>query len=168
MVGAISVQSELYIITMVLLALIAVSAIFLVRLFARLAEVERKQTKLNKILAGQKTEDVLCEVLKKQRQIEIELEELKAMIARLEEKEKRNLDKVKVVRYNASRDNDAKLSYSIGISNEKEDGLVITGLHYREGLNLYVKQVQEGVSDVPLSEEEKKVLQRSKLDYIIR
>ncbi len=167
MILAISLQSELYCIALVLLALIFISAIFIVRLFARLSEVERKQTKLNKILAGQKTEDVLCEVLKQQKKMETEIQNLKKTLKKLEEREKKNLDKVKVVRYNASRDNDAKLSYSIGISNEKEDGVVITGLHYREGLNLYVKQVQEGVPDVPLSEEEKKVIQRSKLDKII-
>ena len=47
-----------------------------------------------------------------------------------------------------------------------EDGLIITGLHYRTGVNMYFKEVQDGVGDYPLSKEEKAAVSRSKVSKV--
>ena len=38
---------------------------------------------------------------------------------------------------------------------------------YRNGMNLYVKQIEDGVSDYPLSDEEKEAVSRSKVTKIL-
>ena len=85
----------------------------------------------------------------------------------LEQKQETNLDRVDVVRYFASDKDEGRSSYSIGITNAKKDGLVLTALMYRNGMNLYAKRVNEGVSDYPLSEEEKEAVSRSKVTQVL-
>ena len=85
----------------------------------------------------------------------------------LETKQQNNLDKVNVVRYFATDKNEGRASYSVGITNAQKDGLVLTALMYRNGMNLYVKQVEDGVSDYPLSDEEKEAVSRSKVTKIL-
>lgn len=88
-------------------------------------------------------------------------------LTELENKQERCLDRVDIVRYFASDKNEGRSSYSIGITNAKKDGLVLTALMYRNGMNLYAKNVNEGVSDYPLSEEEKEAVSRSKVTKIL-
>ncbi len=85
----------------------------------------------------------------------------------LETKQQSSLDKVNVVRYFAADKNEGRASYSVGITNAKKDGLVLTALMYRNGMNLYVKQIEDGVSDYPLSDEEKEAVSRSKVTKIL-
>ena len=72
-----------------------------------------------------------------------------------------------VVRYFAADKNEGRASYSVGITNANKDGLVLTALMYRNGMNLYVKQIEDGVSDYPLSDEEKEAVSRSKVTKIL-
>ncbi|MBO4326641.1 MAG: DUF4446 family protein [Clostridia bacterium] len=88
-------------------------------------------------------------------------------LTELENKQEKCLDRVDIVRYFASDKNEGRSSYSIGITNAKKDGLVLTALMYRNGMNLYAKNVNEGVSDYPLSEEEKEAVSRSKVTKIL-
>ena len=88
-------------------------------------------------------------------------------LSELERKQESCLDRVDIVRYFASDKNEGRSSYSVGITNAKKDGLVLTALIYRICINLYAKNVNEGVSDYPLSEEEKEAVSRSKVTKIL-
>lgn len=85
----------------------------------------------------------------------------------LEKKQDNYVDRVDIVRYFASDVDEGRASYSIGITNAKKDGAVLTALMYRNGMNLYVKKLEEGVSDYPLSDEEKEAVSRSKITKVI-
>ena len=95
------------------------------------------------------------------------LSDLDSRLDTLEKKQANNLDKVSVVRYFAADKNEGRASYSVGITNANKDGLVLTALMYRNGMNLYVKQIEDGVSDYPLSDEEKEAVSRSKVTKIL-
>ena len=96
-----------------------------------------------------------------------QFDSIKERLSVLEEKQESNLDRVEIVRYFASDKDEGRSSYSIGITNAKKDGLVLTALMYRNGMNLYAKNVKEGISDYPLSEEEKEAVSRSKVTQIL-
>ena len=95
------------------------------------------------------------------------LDGLTAKVDELEKKQENCLDMVNVVRYFASDKDEGRGSYSVGLTNAKKDGLVLTALMYRSGMNLYVKKIEEGVSDYPLSNEEKEAIARSKVTKVI-
>ena len=113
-------------------------------------------------------ENLLYDVLEEERELKRELKAVRHDIMELREKQSRCFDKVKIVRYHTTADNEAKLSYSVGLSNEKGDGLVITGLQYRQGCNMYYKQIKEGVSDFELSQEERISLDRTNAGDVMR
>ncbi len=154
------------IIFLILIVLILTNSVLVIILFQKLSKVRRSQTVLTELFSGETVEELLFKVLEQQEEIANQEVMLKKELLRLENKQKKCFDRIGLIRYSASQDNNAKLSYSIGLSNENEDGLIITGLHFRNGVNQYYKQVSEGIPDIELSEEEKKVLRRTKVDKV--
>ncbi|NLN04488.1 MAG: DUF4446 family protein [Clostridiaceae bacterium] len=150
----------------VLFLFILINTILVIVLFKKLSQIRKSQKVLNELFSGESVEELLYKVLEQQEVISNEALEIKKQILHLENKQKYCFDRISLVRYRGPQEDGAKLSYSIGISNENEDGLVITGIHFRNGVNLYFKHVKEGVSDIELSEEEKKVMARTKVSEI--
>ena len=85
----------------------------------------------------------------------------------LENRQKDNLDRIDVVRYFTDGVEEGRASYSVGITSENRDGMVLTALMYRNGMNLYVKRIHDGESDYPLSREEKEAVSRSRVTEIL-
>lgn len=156
------------IIFLVLIILILVNSIFIIVLFQKLTKIRKSQKILTELFSGETVEELLYKVLEQQEEISTEAVKLKNQLLQLESKQKKCFDRIGLVRYSANNDIGAKLSYSIGITNENEDGLVITGLQFRDGVNMYYKHISEGVADIELSEEEKKATARTKIDKIYK
>ena len=148
--------------------LLIIAFIMIYLLYGKLNRIQKKQLRLDEKLSGKKAEDLLYDVLEEEKELKRELKAIRHDIMELREKQGRCFDKVKIVRYHTTADNEAKLSYSVGLSNEKGDGLVITGLQYRQGCNMYYKQIKEGVSDFELSQEERISLDRTNAGDVMR
>ena len=148
--------------------LLIVSFIMIYLLYNKLNHMKKTQLVLQEKLSGKKAEDLLFDILEEEKNEKKEIRAIKHDIAELKEKQTKCFDKVKIVRYHTHTDNEAKLSYSVGLSNENGDGLVITGLQYRQGCNMYYKQIKEGISDFELSEEERQSLNRSNVETVMR
>ncbi len=130
-------------------------------LYSKLCDMKKRQLRLSEQLGNRKAEDVLLDIFDEESSQNREIDIIKKEIGRLKDRQNKCFDKVKIIRYHTTSDNEAKLSYSVGLSNEDGDGLVITGLQYRQGCNMYYKQVREGVPDYDLSPEEKRSLDRT-------
>ena len=141
--------------------LLIVSFIMIYLLYIKLNRIQKQQVKLSDQLSGKRAEDLLYDVLEEERELKKEIKSIRRDILTLREKQNKCFDTVKIVRYHTTADHEAKLSYSVGLSNERGDGLVITGLQYRQGCNMYYKQVKEGISDFELSQEERISLNRT-------
>ena len=63
-----------------------------------------------------------------------------------------------VVHYDAYNELSGRQSTSIALLDAHRSGVVLSSIHHREQARLYVKQVQEGVSVVPLSPEEQEAV----------
>lgn len=63
-----------------------------------------------------------------------------------------------VVRYDAYNELSGRQSTSIALLDARESGVVLSSIHHREQARVYVKQVQDGVSAVPLSPEEQEAV----------
>ena len=72
------------------------------------------------------------------------------------------VQKVGLVKYDALQEMGGKLSFSLALLNEKDDGIVMNAVHSREGCYTYMKEIIAGNSIVVLSEEEKKALEMAK------
>lgn len=149
-----------YILLAILFILIVVNLALILLLYSKIANIRQNQAVFNKKFANETVEDLLMKSFQRQADLGRDVAKYKNDVFILQEKQRKNFDSVKLVRYSASDDNDAKLSFSLGLTNESNDGIVLTGLYFRNGVNLYVKHINEGVPDMELSEEEQKVIIR--------
>ncbi|GKX68449.1 DUF4446 family protein [Inconstantimicrobium mannanitabidum] len=79
-------------------------------------------------------------------------------IANLKNKTQNCIQKVSVIRYKAFEDVGSDLSFSIALLDEKNDGLILTGIYARNESITYAKPIDKGISRYDLSEEEVTVL----------
>ena len=70
--------------------------------------------------------------------------------------------KVGLVKYDAFNEMGGKLSFSLALLNETDDGFVMNAVHSREGCYTYLKEIIAGNSIIVLSPEEKEALDAAK------
>lgn len=63
-----------------------------------------------------------------------------------------------LVKYDAFDEMGGKLSFTLAMLNEKNDGYIINAVHSREGCYTYVKEIIDGNSIIALAEEEEAAL----------
>lgn len=66
--------------------------------------------------------------------------------------------KVGMVKYDAFNEMGGKLSFSLALLDQKNDGFIINAVHSREGCYTYIKEIIDGNSVLVLAEEEKEAL----------
>lgn len=75
------------------------------------------------------------------------------------------VQKIGLVKYDALDQMGGKLSFSLALLNQKNDGFVISAMHSKEGCYTYMKEIIAGNPIVVLSEEEKKSLEMAKENH---
>lgn len=70
--------------------------------------------------------------------------------------------KVGLVKYDAFHEMGGKLSFSLALLNETDDGFVLNAVHSREGCYTYIKEIVDGNSIIVLAEEEQEALDIAK------
>lgn len=148
--------------------LLMISFVIIYKLYREISSMKKRQLKLSEKLSGQRAEDLMYNIIEEEDYIKKEVRSIRRDLNNVKEKQNKCFDKIKIVRYPSTSENEAKLSYSVGITNENGDGLVITGLQYRQGCNMYYKQLKEGVPDYELSKEEQSAINRSNVQDVIK
>ena len=64
-----------------------------------------------------------------------------------------------MVKYDAFHEMGGKLSFSLALLDQKNDGFIINAMHSREGCYTYIKEIVNGNSIIVLAEEEKEALE---------
>lgn len=82
----------------------------------------------------------------------------KTKIEALEGKMNITFQKIGLVKYDAFNEMGGKLSFSLALLNEKDDGFIINAMHSREGCYTYIKEIIAGKSIIVLASEEKEAL----------
>lgn len=87
--------------------------------------------------------------------------DIKDLVRRLdtvEEKDRKHIQKVGFVRFNPFTELGGDHSFCLAILDDKDTGIIITGLHTRDRTRVYMKDIKSGKSSFELSTEEKKAL----------
>lgn len=71
---------------------------------------------------------------------------------------KTTFQKVGLVKYDAFNEMGGKLSFSLALLNQVNDGFIINAMHSREGCYTYIKEIIDGNSIIALSGEEQEAL----------
>ena len=67
-----------------------------------------------------------------------------------------------MIRYNAFREMSGDLSYALALLDQEENGFLINSVYSREGGYSYIKEIKNGESEILLSEDEQRALEKAK------
>ncbi len=84
--------------------------------------------------------------------------QLEARLAALEEELQSAITRVGMVRFNPFADTGSDLSFALALLNRRDSGIVITGLWGRDEVRVFAKQITDGQSPHPLSQEERQAM----------
>lgn len=106
-------------------------------------------------------EDVLVLLRKEMMEARRTLQNLDERMGDARERLRGTVQNVGIVRFNPFRDAGGDQSFCIALLNEKRDGVVISSLYSRDGVRVYGKPVEAGISTYTLSEEEKAAIHKA-------
>lgn|SRR3989338_4107878 len=103
-------------------------------------------------------------VLKQKKQISTltkNLKELGKLLEEIVENNKINMQKAGVVRFNPFADTGGNMSFTIALLDGRDNGILISSLHSREGTRIYAKALENGQGH-NLTDEEKEAIVKAK------
>ena len=91
-----------------------------------------------------------------------ELKNVKLEISQIKKADIEHLQKVGLSRFNPFNETGGDHSFCLCLLDDKDDGFVISCLHTRDRTRVYAKPITKGKSEIKLSAEEKKALEKAK------
>ncbi|WP_243159475.1 DUF4446 family protein [Clostridium sp. SM-530-WT-3G] len=132
--------------------------IMVIILFKSIGKLENKYRRLMRGTNGRNLEEMLLEKVDSIEEVKEISKKVISEYERLEEKMKECIQKVTIMRYKAFEDVGSDLSFSIAMLDDKNDGVILTGIYGRQESTTYAKPIDKGISRYDLSEEELYVL----------
>ena len=142
------------------LLLIALSILVFILVFQNFF-LRSRYKKIFRKSDGFSIENVLSGQLSKADKLERDIEGLVADLMKLEKHSKGLTKKAAIKRYNPFKDSGSDQSFTISLLDGNNNGLLLTGLHSRDGVRLYAKPVESGIPQHRLSEEEADILKET-------
>ncbi len=114
-----------------------------------------KGTKENELLK------VLSKILKVQEGNSASIAGVEKEVKRIDWEARGHVQKVGIVRFNPFKEIGGDHSFSLVLLDGEDSGVVVTCLHTRERTRVYMKGIKKGKSELDLSLEEKKALEKA-------
>ena len=152
----------------VLIGVAAAALVLLIMLIitiVNLAQIKKLKKKYEKFMSGsdaQSLEDRIANHLNQMEGLIASSTTNEKNIEQLTNQIKFTFQKFGLVKYDAFQEMGGKLSFSLCLLNEKNDGFIINAMHSREGCYTYIKEIIAGNCVIILSEEEKESLEMAK------
>ena len=110
---------------------------------------------------GAPEDDMRKNIMGRLARLETRLDIFEPRLELLEKISKVSVQKVGFLRFNPFQDTGGDNSFIAAFLDRENNGVMLSSLYTREGVRLYAKNIQNGVSNHHLSEEEKKVLEET-------
>lgn len=130
-------------------------------LIVNMVKTKKIRKKYESFMLGKDGESLEETLIKRINQVEEILSSVKKdqqNIAEIFDNLKTTFQKVGMVKYDAFHEMGGKLSFSLALLNQKNDGFIINAMHSREGCYTYIKEIIDGNSVIVLADEEKEAL----------
>lgn len=144
------------------IGLAALVLILIIIMIIHVAQMNQLKKTYKNFMTGKNGKNLEDTLLKRLEQVD-QLIEANAInqknINRIFSNMKFTFQKVGLIKYDAFNEMGGKLSFSLALLNETNDGFIINAMHSREGCYTYIKEIIDGNSVITLAEEEKEALQ---------
>ncbi len=149
---------DIGIIILILLILLFISLIAIIVLIVELVKLTRRFNRFTKGRSAKSLENEIAEMFEENTAIIKQTEKNTADIKRIYKALEKTYQKAGLVKYDAFAQMGGKLSFSLCMLNEKNDGFIINSVHGTDGCYTYSKIISDGKCDLALGDEEKKAL----------
>lgn len=149
----------------IIIGLVVITIVLLVLYIVNIVQISRMKKNYKIFMSGKDAKNLEDTLIKRLDQIDGLLEANEAnekSIQQISNKMKLAFQKVGLVKYDAFHEMGGKLSFSLALLNETDDGFVMNAVHSREGCYTYIKEIIAGNPIVMLAEEEKEALEMAK------
>ena len=153
------------VILIAVLALAILSVVLLTTTIILLVKVSSLTKKYNAFMKGSDGHTLESTILTRFKEIDILKEESKYTSEKLNiacETLITAYQKIGIIKYDAFKEMGGKLSFSLCMLDDENNGFILTSMHTREGCYTYIKEIIKGESFVILSAEERKALEEAK------
>lgn len=148
----------------IILSLAGISLILIILVIILFSSISRLKTKYKKMMRGvngSNLEEVISEYYKKFDNISDQFGKLNSNLSQIDKRIGACIQKTGIKRYKAFENVGSDLSFSLALLDEKNNGVILTGIYGREESTTYAKPVDSGISRYELSAEEKDVLEEA-------
>lgn len=146
------------IIFIILLVLIIILLVMIIVQMVSLSKLKKNYNRFMQGKDGESLEDEMHKLFDDMRIMKKASEKADYEISGI----KKNLlfayQKLGIVRYDAFREMGGKLSFSIALLNDNDDGFIMNSVHSSDGCYTYIKEIKGGKAAVVLGEEESEAL----------
>lgn len=149
----------------VIIALAVLVIVLLILWIVNLVQIQKMKKNYKKFMKGKdgkSLEDSLIERLNQVDELIQANNKNEKDIQKIYQNMKYTFQKVGMVKYDAFHEMGGKLSFSLALLNETNDGFVMNAVHSREGCYTYIKEIVDGNSIIVLADEEQEALNMAK------
>lgn len=148
----------------------SLSLILLIAFIVCIIKMNKLYRRYDRFMRGKDAEtleDTMIEILDQMKDLNAKDRANKDMMKVLSKQVKDSFQKIGFVKYNAFKGMGGNLSFVLAMLDDNNNGFVLDAVHSREGCYLYLKEVEEGATEVLLGNEEQEALEQA-LGYVKR
>ncbi len=146
------------------LGLLLINVVLLILIIVAFAKIGSFTKKYKKFMQGKNASNLEKDIISLYEDntfIKSQVEKNKTDIAELFEKHKYTFQKMGLVKYDAFKEMGGKLSFTLALLDENNNGVLLNSVHSSEGCYSYTKRIKNGDSAISLSNEEKVAVERA-------
>ncbi|MCR4588068.1 MAG: DUF4446 family protein [Lachnospiraceae bacterium] len=147
-----------------LIGFAAVIVLLLILIIVQAVNISNLKKKYLKFMKGKNAgnlEEKIMTLLEDNRYLRAATEKSKGDIKDIYKQLTGCYQKVGLVKYDAFNQMGGKLSFSLALLNEKDNGFILNSVHSTEGGYSYIKEIKNGKSVILLGEEEQQALNQA-------
>ena len=145
----------------IIIGLAALLVIFFIIIIINMVQVSKLKKRYKIFMSGKDAkslEDTLMQRLNQVDDLIASNATNEKNINKLFDNMKPTFQKIGLVKYDAFHEMGGKLSFSLALLNETNDGFIFNAVHSREGCYTYIKEIIDGNSIIVLADEEQEAL----------
>lgn len=148
----------------IIIGFAAFAVILFIMLIVNIVQMKKLKKNYKIFMSGNSAKNLEDTLIRRLDQIDDLIEanaENESSIEILSKNMKITYQKMGLIKYDAFHEMGGKLSFSLAMLDESDNGFIINAMHTREGCYTYIKEIVEGNSIIVLSEEEQQALNRA-------
>lgn len=145
-----------------MLVLIIILLILVIVGFVQTKNWKKKYAKFMQGKDVKSLESSIINLFEDNRYLKETAEESQKDIRKINRKMEYAYQKLGIVKYDAFKQMGGKLSFSLALLNDKNNGFIINSVHSTDGCYSYTKEIKNGESEISMSEEERQALEIAK------